>query len=250
MGKYHNYVVFDCETGGLDKKAGLHGKLFPITEIALLSLDGQSLSEITRFSSLIKGKVEPNFKSSDPEVLSGYIGYDSEKVYQKMALTSTGISVDLLEKSGNDFKEVCSAICSFFEESASGSKFHKIILVGHNVVYDIPFLQELFRLCRKDLSKYIQGYMDHNCNFTPVFFDTQFLSRAKSVDESAKHNLSEVSKREGVELIDAHRAMNDVIATSSVFKKYINAIRNSNVGSGPSIQESSKRNQRASFQTY
>lgn len=217
--KFHNIVVFDCETGGLDKKNNLHAIHHPITQIALLGIDGLTLSEITRYSSYIKGRIA-NKK---------YIGYSTvhDQEYQAGALQHTGITIEKLEAEGKDYKVVCNEICDFFEQCMSGSNFHKIILAGHNVGYDIPFLQYLFKLCKKDLSKYVQGYMSHTGEFVPADFDTQYLSRIKSTDENMKHNLTEVSGREGIELVDAHEAMADVCATAEVLKKYIMTLRNS-----------------------
>jgi DNA polymerase III epsilon subunit-like protein len=217
--KFHNLVVFDVETGGLDKKNNFHAICHPITQIALLGLNGLTLDEITRYSSYIKGRTANN----------KYIGYSTlhDQEYQPGALQHTGITIQKLEAEGQDAKVVAGEICDFFESCMSGSAFHKIILCGHNVGYDIPFIQYLFKLYKKDISKYVQGYFSHTGEFVPANFDTQFLSRVKSTDENLKHNLTDMSFREGVELTDAHEAMNDVIATTEVLKKYIRTLRNS-----------------------
>ena len=59
--KLHNYVIFDCETGGLSKKDNLHALNHPITQIALIGLDGSTLDEIQRYESYIKGKYKCSF---------------------------------------------------------------------------------------------------------------------------------------------------------------------------------------------
>lgn len=46
--KKANYIVFDCETGGLDCKKN------PILEIALVTLDGKTLKEINRYETYVK----------------------------------------------------------------------------------------------------------------------------------------------------------------------------------------------------
>lgn len=238
--KLHNYVIFDCETGGLSKKDNLHALNHPITQIALIGLDGSTLDEIQRYESYIKGKFVPSFKS-DENVVEGYLGYSDvhNLVYQKQAFQATGISVEKLESLGQDAKKVCNDLIDFFEKCKTESNFHKIILVGHNVVYDIPFLQMIFKIFKKDLSKYLQGYYDHTGTFTPVYFDTQFLSRAKCVDDSLKHNLTEVATREGFELVNAHEAMADTIITKEIFKKYLLQLRNS--GTSDKIEQKSFR---------
>lgn len=235
--KFHNFIVFDVETGGLDKKNNLHAIMCPITEIALVGYQFDTLNEIDRYSSYIKGRYANN----------KYIGYSilHDQEYQDGAIKATGITREILEEKGQDYKKVCNDIIELFEKTHSGSRYHNTMLVGHNVNYDIPFLQYLFKICKKDLSKYIQGYYNHEAQFTPAFFDTMYLSRFKSLDESQKHNLLDTSMREGVELIDAHAALNDVLATAEVFKKYIRLLRNGKEGSV--MQESESNSFRKSF---
>ena len=237
--KSHNFVVFDCETGGLDKKNNFHAITVPITGIALVGLKATTLEEIDRYSGYIKGRYANN----------QYIGYSTlhDQLYQDGAVKATGITREILEEKGKDYKVVCNEIISFFEKCDAGDRYKNTILVGHNVVYDIPFLQYLFKLCKKDLSKYIEGYYNHETQFTPVFFDTQFLSRAKSIDENQKHNLLEVTTREGFELIDAHDAMNDTLATSEIFKKYIRTLRSSQEASNGNIMSEEKVDYRSNF---
>ena len=228
--KAHNIIVFDCETGGIDKKNGLSAINHPITQIALVSIDGFSLKEIARYSSFMKGKKEPMFESNNSEIVSNYVGYGLNQTYQYEAFDITGTTIEKLERLGQDIKIVVNQIIEFFEESKSGSSFHKFILGGHNVTYDIPFLQYAFKLCKKDLSKYVQGYYDAYGNFQPVFIDSQYLSRLKSTDEDDKHKLEIVANREGFDFSDAHDAMNDTLITAEILKKYILLLRSSGEG--------------------
>lgn len=229
----HNFIVFDCETGGMDKENNFHAIKCPITQIALISLDGSSLNEITRYESYIKGRYVNN----------KYVGYSTthDQEYQQGALTSTGITIEKLEAEGQDSKKVCLDIIEFFKQSKSKSNFHKLILIGHNVGYDIPFLQYLFKLHKKDLSDYLQGHYDHTGTFTPACIDTMYLSRFMSLDDTLKHSLINVAEREGIELIDAHNAMNDTVATMEVFKRYLLKLRNKSSFSAKSQQQSSFR---------
>ncbi len=217
--KFHNFICLDFETGGLDKKNNFHAITCPITEVAIMGLQANTLEEIVRYTSYVKGRYSNG----------RYIGYSQlhDQEYQEGAIKATGITKEILEENGQDYKKVCSDIIEVFEKCHSGSNFHKSVLFGHNIGYDIPFLQYLFKLCKKDLSKYLQGYYNHETNFCPVFFDTQYLSRAKSIDENQKHNLTDVAIREGFEPQDMHKAMNDVIITVDIFKKYILSLRNS-----------------------
>ena len=46
--KKANYIIFDCETGGLDPIKN------PITQIALLTIDSESLKELNRWETYVK----------------------------------------------------------------------------------------------------------------------------------------------------------------------------------------------------
>jgi DNA polymerase III epsilon subunit-like protein len=216
--KQHNYCILDFETSGLDKVNNYHSIVCCPTQVAVLAIDGNTLNEIGRYKSYIKGRYA-NGK---------YIGYSTihDQHYQEGAFKATGISAEKLETDGKEAKQVCLDLCNFFESTKSTSNYHKTIIVGANVGYDIPFLQYMFSFFKKDLSKYLQGYYDHKTNYQLVNFDTQFLSKAKSTDESLKHNLTDVALREGFEPQDMHDAMNDVVITSEIFKKYIMSLRN------------------------
>ena len=59
----------------------------------------------------------------------------------------------------------------------SNSRYKKPILVGHNITFDIGFIQQTFKDCKIDLSKYIAGEKDFFGNFFPTFIDTIHISK-------------------------------------------------------------------------
>ncbi len=220
----HNYICIDCETGGLDRVNQLHASKFAITQIAFIIYDGD-FKELSRYSSYIKGqKGEPNKEIQD--VVNGYVGYDSDLCYQKTAFNITGVSIDKLETSGRIFNIVAKEMCDRFISAKQGRNLP--ILVGHNVTYDIPFISYLFRYAQIDLSKLVSGYFDHFDTFQPHFIDTMWLARSIS-DDKDKNDLSSLANRFGVELYDAHDALNDVKATMEIHKKMIQRLKTNSI---------------------
>ena len=205
--KIHNFIVFDFETGGLDKKSQWHSNKVAITQAAAIGVMSNDFKEIGRFSNFVL----PN--------------YDEELEYQQTAFNVTGTSMEMLEKEGVSIDNLISKFIDLFEKTNTGTRFTKPILVGQNVTYDIPFLQRLFSYKKLDLSKWLAGYKDHFGNFHPNYIDTCWLSRIKKAEEGMKHRLGDICQREKVDLVDAHEAFNDVIATLEVFKGYILALR-------------------------
>lgn len=188
-----NYIVFDFETGGLfcDKHSAC--------EIALIALDGESLKEIGRYESLIKP-----------------YGLD----YDKEAVAIHGLTEEKLEQEGKSLKQVVKEVFAFIKENggSSRSKLKKPILVGHNVIFDITFLQQIFYLENMDMSKILKGGRDVQGLFIPSHEDTFDLARRLIPGES-RYNLVAVCELLGIEYYDAHRAMPDVEVTCKVLEQ-------------------------------
>lgn len=212
--KIFNYIVLDFETGGLDRKNNCHAQVVPITEVGVVGVRGDTLEEIVRYETKIKGQW----------VDDQYRGYDPKLEYQKEALEFTNITIEELEN-GKDSKEVVKDLCKIFGQCKTGTHLHKPILVGHNVTYDIPFLQHLFEFHNKDLSKYLSGYKDHKGVFHPNYIDTMWLSRVKTPIEKTKHTLEKAMDRENLTLFNAHSALDDVLGTLELFKSYTYKLR-------------------------
>lgn len=183
-----NYIIFDFETGGLD--SAKHA----ITEVAMLAINGESLEEIDRYSTFIQPY--------------GGLGYTQE------ALDLTGITMEMIN-TGKPARVVANDMVKFFKATGMGRK--KPILCGHNILaFDIPFMEVLFNEHKKDLYSSINEH---------EFLDTMWMSRHIWTDPSMKHNLTVACEREGVEIIDAHRAINDVASNTELLKSYLKRLR-------------------------
>ncbi len=213
--KLNNFVVLDCETGGLDRKNQEHARVVPMTEIAAIGVSADNFQEFGRYVSKLKGQY----------VGEDYVGYRPELIYQEQALKFTGVTIAKLEREGKSVKEVVEGLIEIFVMTKTGSHLHKPVIVGHNVTYDIPFIQDIFDFDKKDLSKYLSGWRDHTGTFHPHFLDTMWMSRQKWNEEGMKHNLGALCERLGVDLFDAHGALADTVATFECFKKMMIGFR-------------------------
>lgn len=207
--KILNYIVYDLETGGFNSEKEA------ITEIALIAINGRTLKEQGRYTTFIKPY--------------GNLGYSQQ------ALDVTGITMDMIN-SGKDAKVVAKEVADFIKAQGTGLN-KKPILCGHNIKkFDNPFLSKLLGLYKKDLWKLINAEI----------MDTMWWSRMRTPfdsDDFGKHSLPDACSRDGVEVIDAHRAMNDTAANAALVIKYLQHLR----GTGTSVEKVEKHNYRESF---
>jgi DNA polymerase III epsilon subunit-like protein len=210
IAKQSQIICFDCETGGLDKKTQKHALLVPITQIAFYAFYADDFVEICE----------------DEMFVQPYADLE----YQKQALDFTGITMNDIN-GGISVQQMVQRAIEVFKKALTGHKrFHKPILLGHNVGYDIQFLQYAFNYCGERLENYIQGAFDGYGNFQPNYLDTLHLARvywAGSPDAPLKYKLGHCAEKLGVELIESHSALPDVRATKDVYQKLIERMRNS-----------------------
>lgn len=200
--KKANYIIFDCETGGLKPTEN------PITQIALLTIENSSLKELSRFETFVKP-------------------YD-DLVIGKKALEITGLKLSDIN-SGMSKKELMLFLIDYFKNNSINNRpENRPVLVGHNVQFDIGFLSYVFNSQNKNLFDYV----------SQTQLDTMALTKMFIPDISSL-KLGVCCEEVGVDLSDAHNAMNDVIATTGLFKTYINKLRDS--GSVSDNQENVKK---------
>lgn len=208
--KINSYVVIDFETSGLDKDDGLHAQKYAATEFAGLAINGVTLEEILRYDDMIKP-------------------YDIGLIYDEEAAKFTGINKDMCERDGILLKDLVANICQLFTEAnLHNSRTAKPILVGHNWDFDKGFLQDIFRRAKVDLSKYVDGDKDAYGNFIPHGIDTMDLAKAcwaEVTDTTTKYRLNNCCERAGIDVVDGHHAMNDVIPTADLLRFFISRLR-------------------------
>lgn len=191
--KLHHIITFDVETGGLDPTKA------PIVQIALLGFRIDNFKEITRFKTCVQGY---NNLEYHPAAMDYHqIGFDRIKA---------GMTIQEMVKCVILHCKAC---------NIKGGATTKPILLGHNVQFDIGFLDYAFKFCGEELFKYVEK----------ASLDTMWLSRMRwnhEISEGTGHyKLETCCARAEVVLPDAHDAMNDVIATTELFKHLTSGMR-------------------------
>jgi DNA polymerase-3 subunit alpha (Gram-positive type) len=202
--KKANYIIFDVETGGFNEQEN------PITQIALLTIDATTLKEIDRFETFIKP-------------------YD-DLVITKEALDITGLKMTDINK-GVDKKEAVDILSKYLKKSMPNNRpENRPVMIGHNVQFDMRFLFYLFESCKKDL-------------FSSVG-DTTICTMAlakQAYPDAPSLKLGKVCEEAGIKLNDAHKAMNDVLATTELFRYFTNRLRSAGSASKVNIESKKSR---------
>ena len=185
--KKANYIIFDCETGGLQPVNNT------ITQIALLTLDTSSLKELNRWETFVKP-------------------YNDLSI-EKVALETTGLRMSDINE-GMDVNSLVNSLIAYFKESSpNGRPENRPVLVGHNVQFDMGFLEYAFNQVGKSCFDYV----------SPTQLDTMAMSK---MVELPSLKLGNCCAEYGIELKNAHSAMPDVVATTELLRHYIKVLRN------------------------
>lgn len=221
------YIICDFETGGLDMKKNA------LTEIAMIAIKGDTLEEIGRYESLIK----PYGLAYDPK-----------------AIEVTGLTPKLLEKEGKDMAVVFEEVTNFLKyaninNSRTG---HKPVMIAHNAGFEVMCFQALFATAGKseEMVNYFHGQKDYFGNFVIGYMDTvQIAKWLWSANARVKNfKLTDVCEKSGISLVDAHRAMNDVIPTTEFVRKAIKMLRAGESGNVGTVGEDNTVVYRKHFQ--
>ncbi|MGO1579806.1 MAG: PolC-type DNA polymerase III [Peptoniphilaceae bacterium] len=145
-----------------------------------------------------------------------------EKAIPQKVVELTGISNALVENE----PKIDEVIKKFYEFSKDS------VLVAHNATFDISFI-------RKEM-------LDNGLDFNYPVLDTLPLARA-SVKGIKRFNLGALSKKLGVSLTNAHRAVHDAEATAEVFLKILDILEKEEIRTFDEINSLSNRIDSASL---
>lgn len=189
-----NFLVFDCETGGLDYTKQ------PITQYACVVLDFKTLKEIERWETFVKPY---NNLTIMPEALQRTLVTMSD-------INLKGITYDVFVKTLSSFLKQNNTIPS---RPALG----KLVPVGHNILaFDNRFMEYVFDLC--NLNYY--DFVSENA------IDTYSMAKAAfAIEGNEKLNLTECCNNIGLDFNNAHHAMNDVEANAELFRWFVKKLR-------------------------
>lgn len=200
MAKYNNsFIICDFETGGIPKVLKKRATIeVAVTEIAMVAVDNETLEIIDQFSCLFKP-------------------YKKDLIYQQVALDVSHITLDMLEKDGLEMSDAFDKICQFVKKHTKG-KSNKPQLCGHNFQdFDLEFMVNLFELNGKDAEDY----------FDDRVWDTLYFARLQAI-EAPNFKLATVLQDHQIDIVDAHRALTDTIATAKLWIKFVQSLRNKN----------------------
>lgn len=214
--KTSKYIVLDVETGGLKPTDN------PIVELACLSLHNDTFEEISRMETYVRQ-------------------YEGLKIEPK-ALEANGIKLADIAKGVTHQELFAKLMDEIRQANPTGKKATRPILIGHNVNFDAGFLKVLFKLNKTE-------FYDH---FNEVYLDTLLMAKllwdGTPLTDGNSYNLSSCCERMGINLINAHRAMNDVVATKDLFVAIKNQMRNGGGGGSSTLSNSSEGKKRPYFQ--
>lgn len=176
-------LILDCETGGLNPK--IHG----LCSVSISLEDGRN--EKTWF-------IKPQL----------------EKRYDKEALEINKLSLEFLKEKGITVQTFIKELLQYIEKNFKSKS--KIILLGHNIPFDIGFLCEAFE----------ESYLNYNDYFSHHYIDTKQIALTFQ-----KFNL--IPKFVGLKLItlyiyffgrdeiveNAHNSLNDIRMTCKIYFK-------------------------------
>lgn len=217
-----NYVVVDVETGGLfsrnqyeadgkikkykDKDSGnmLECKANPITQIALQTIDFLKLTPSNEYETFVQ-------RYNDFEITEG-------------ALRASLVSMAKIAK-GIDFKTLYKQLIAYFKNvNTNKHPSNRPILVGHNIQFDMGFLEVLFELNGDDLYNYVSRTTICTMAQAKMTWDLELKG-----DDIKSYKLGLCCERAGIKLKDAHGAMNDVRATGKLLLYLIKRLRGNNI---------------------
>lgn len=209
-----DYIVFDCETGGLDPTKN------PMTQYAAVILDGKTLKEIDRFETFIRPY--------------------ADLVIERQALEATMVSMSDINR-GMKIEEFVDIVSRWWEShraKAHSKEMGRLVPVGHNVSFDIAFL---------DTALLLEGKSPMTEWMYPNLIDTYSLGKVTwGVTGDEKLTLTACCERAKIRLTDAHGAMNDVEATADLFRWFMRKLRRK--GGGEDDEKSGRARGREFFE--
>ena len=207
-------IVADWETGGLPNSKQRAFFDVPAVEWAMSCVDLQTLEIIDQYSAILPY----NYKED-------LVGYSEE------ATAVHGITREIQEANSVPLKEIYKMMKTWFTKYKNPRQMCTI--AGHNFVsFDKPFLENFFSYMQDDINNYVGFWLDT--------MNLAHLSALEQVD----YKLGTCCQLAGVDLVEAHRAQQDVNANAMLLISYIKKLR----GEGQIQGESKKVRFRNTFE--
>lgn len=187
-------ICFDTETGGLISKDKPAFTTIPLMEIALVVINMESLSVEEKKSFIIERD------------------YKEGLIYSKEAEEVHGITEELQREKGISIKELYKELKNLFSKYKNPRQLST--LVGHNIVgFDVPFLVNFFSYMKDDLNNYVKFYLD-----------TMQMAHMMNLEQQ-DYKLHTCCNLFNIDLVNAHRALDDTEANALLFIEMIKRLR-------------------------
>jgi DNA polymerase III alpha subunit (gram-positive type) len=201
--RIQDYLVIDVETGGLTNKDNIAFYDIALVEVAMVYLS-PDLKILDKASFLLK-----------PYTVKGV-----SPSYNGEAFEITNLTMDMLENEGVSIVDGIEIIKQFISTNLTSNK--KPVMVGHKIdKFDGDFFINMFKSEKDNIFKIVQD----------TFIDTLTMSHWR-YPQSVDYKLSTMCDLLDIELVNAHRALPDTIATAELFIEYMKGFR----GKGISLQ--------------
>lgn len=247
----HYYLIYDFETGGFDAKKNA------AAEIAMIAVRADNFEEIGRISEFIhpynKKGDNIDYDLNDHLILKIETKDELKKEKQEFnsfiesmydfTYTEGSKQVHQIPNSdillGINIKSLVSQIIELANVAKVNNTSGKAILVAHNADFDRNFMQQLFEITgnSKEMPKIFAGKEDYYGNFQPHCIDTIDIARLlwhSNEDEIANYKQSTCIQKAGLDLVGAHKAINDTLGLKDLllyFKKCIRSSQNNTLQS-------------------
>lgn len=207
-------ICFDFETGGLPSKDKRAFYDIPLVETAMVVINMETLS-IEEECSMI---FQPDYKEN-------LLPVDSQ------ALETHGITRETQEAKGVSLKEIYKKWLDLFKKYKNPRQM--ITLCGHNIVsFDVPFLRNFFEYMGDDLDNHVRFYLD-----------TMQLAHMAALEQT-DYKLNTCCNNAGIDLINAHRALDDTKANALLMIEYVKKLRGEGLSSPKNSSFETKENSR------
>lgn len=189
------YVIcFDIESGGLMSKDKPAFDAIALIEIALVVVNMETLSIAEKRSYIF----ERNYKDG--------------LIYTKEAEEVHGITETIQQQKGIPLKEIYKEMKSLFSKYKNPRQL--CTLVGHNIVgFDVPFIVNFFKYMGDDLNNYVKFYID-----------TMQVMHMISLEQQ-DYKLHTCCAIFNIDLVNAHRALDDTEANAKLFIEIVKRLR-------------------------
>lgn len=185
--------MFDFETGGIpskDKKAFYD---IASVELAIVVINTINLSIIEEKSWIF----EDNYKE--------------DLIYTKEAEDVHGITQKIRQENGTPLKIIYKELKTIFAKYKNPRQL--CCMSGHNISFDIPFLRNFFEYMKDNVDNYVKYWLD-----------TLLLAHISNI-EQINYQLGTCCQLNNIDLVDAHRALNDTAANAQLLISYIKRLR-------------------------